>query len=170
MLIVHGVYRWWPKRVAFRNDYCLSCEAPRRAVAIRTFDVGHIFWIPLIPVGFWKHWSCATCRRDPHAATKMRRVFKWIGLVCLVLLSILFWATDINSELGAVSWALRILPTGGAIALFIHLMVSPKDPKLRDLLAAIPPASDSVCPFCTTPLMAGEGGRWSCPACGAVRY
>lgn len=169
MFIIHGVYRWWPKRVAFRNDYCRSCQAPRRAIATRTFDVGHIFWIPLVPVGFWKHWSCATCRRDPHAATRTRRIFKWIGLVCLILLSIMFWATDINAEHGSVSWALRILPTGGAIALFIHLLVTPKEPSLREQLAAIPPADDTICPFCATPLMAGADLRWSCPACGVVR-
>jgi hypothetical protein len=172
MFIIHGVYRWWPKRVAFRNDYCRSCEAPRRAIATRTFDVGHIFWVPLIPVGFWKHWSCATCRRDPHAATKTRRIFKWIGLVCLILLAIMFWTLpDPDIGVAGVAWALRILSTGGAIALLIHLIVTPKDAKLRDLLTAIPPASDSICPFCATPLMAGiDGGRWTCPNCGAVRY
>jgi len=82
----------------------------------------------------------------------------------------MFWATPADPAVSLIAWALRILPTGGAIALFIHLMVTPKDAKLAELLAAIPPASDSACPFCATPLMAGDGGRWACPACGAVRY
>src|ERR1700686_3493787 len=47
MLIIRGSYHFWPKRVAFRNDYCLRCQAPRRSIAIRTFDVGHLFWNPI---------------------------------------------------------------------------------------------------------------------------
>jgi len=170
MFLIHGAYHWWPKRVGFRNDYCLSCEGPRRAIATRTFDVGHILFIPILPIGYWKHWTCSQCWRDPHAPPKTRRVFKQIGFVCLVLLAVMFWSVPASDAVvEPIAWVLRILPTGGAIALFIHLMVTPKDPKLRDLLAAIPSASDSDCLFCATPLMAGEGGHWSCPACGAVR-
>ena len=51
MFVIHGAYHFWPKRVAFRNDYCFTCGQACRAVAIRTFDVGHIFWIPILPVG-----------------------------------------------------------------------------------------------------------------------
>ena len=54
MLVIHGVYRWGRKLVAYRNDYCLSCAAPRLAFQHRTFDVLHAFWIPLIPIGLWK--------------------------------------------------------------------------------------------------------------------
>jgi hypothetical protein len=171
MFLIRGVYHFWPKRVGFRNDYCRSCEGPRRAIATRSFDVGHVFFVPILPVGFWKRWSCTQCRRNPHAPAKTRRVFKWIGLVCLILLAIMFWTATDDPEFSLIAWALRILPAGGAIALLINLLVTPKDPRLRELLAAIPPASDSACPFCATPLMAGgDGGHWSCPSCGAVRY
>lgn len=174
MLIIHGVYHFSPKKVAFRNDYCLSCEAPRRSIAVRSFDVGHIFWVPLVPVGFWKHWSCSVCRRDPHANPKTRRSFKWIGLVCLVLLAVMFWTAPENQDFGVMLWILRIAPVGGAVALLIQLLHAPNEPSMRERLAAIPPADDSVCPFCSTPLTAGAIGagssRWSCPACGAERY
>ena len=174
MFLIHGAYHFWPKKVAFRNDYCLSCVAPRRSIAVRTFDVGHVYWVPLVPVGFWKHWSCTVCRRDPHANPKTRRSLKWVGLVCLILLSVMFWSIPANADLGVLPWIMRILPLGGAVALFIQLMRTPKEPSLRERLAAIPPAADSICPFCSTPLMAGgisaSGSRWSCPACGAERY
>ena len=81
MLIVRGSYHFWPKRVAFRNDYCLRCQAPRRSIAIRTFDVRHLFWIPILPVGFWKRWQCEVCGQAPHIYPKVRRFFKWVGLV-----------------------------------------------------------------------------------------
>ncbi len=169
-MLVHGVYHFWPKRVAFRNDYCLSCEAPRRAIATRTFDVGHIFWVPLVPVGFWKHWACTVCRRDPHVNPKTRPAFKWIGLICLLLLSGMFWATPIDASVSILGWLLRVGPLVGAAALLFQLLHTPSEPSLRERLAAIPPASDSVCPFCGTPLIAGSHVHWSCPACGAERW
>lgn len=170
MFLVYGAYHFWPKRVAFRDDYCLGCEAPRRSIALRTFDVGHIFWIPILPVGFWKHWKCSMCHRNPHANAKTRRPFKWIGMVCLVLISLLFWMTPVDPTAAAFSWGFRLVPLAGAGALLIHLMVTEKEPSLRERLAAIPPAADMVCPFCSMPLMAGTGPRWSCPGCGAERY
>jgi hypothetical protein len=93
MFIVYGSYHFWPKKVGFRDGYCLGCQAPRRSIAIRTLDVGHMFWIPILPVGFWKHCKSSMCNRDPHANTKTRRSFKWIGLVCLILISLGFWTT-----------------------------------------------------------------------------
>jgi hypothetical protein len=170
MLLIHGVYHFWPKRVAFRDDYCLSCDGPRRAIARRTFDVGHIFWVPLIPVGIWKHWACTACRRDPHASPKTRRWLKWVGLICLVLLSAMFWATPIDASVSVLGWLLRVGPLVGAAVLLYQVLAFPLEPSLRARLAAIPPASDSVCPFCQTPLMAGSGVHWACPSCGAERW
>ncbi len=170
MLIVYGSYHFWPKKVGFRDDYCLGCQAPRRSVAIRTLDVGHFFWIPILPVGFWKHWKCSMCHRDPHANTRTRRSFKWIGLVCLILIAFGFWTIPVDPDASAFYWGFRLVPLAGTVALLIHLMVTEKEPSLRQRLAAIPPAADVTCPFCSTPLVAGTGPRWSCPGCSVERY
>jgi len=169
MFIVTGAYHFWPKRVAFRNDYCLTCHAPRRSTAVRTVDVGHIFWIPILPVGLWKHWKCDVCGQDPHVNPKTRRSFKWAGLVCLIFFSLVFWMQPIESDF-ALSWFFRIAASTGAILLLLHLLRTPSEPSLKQRLATIPHAADVVCPFCQTPLVAGTSARWSCPACGAVRY
>jgi len=168
MFIVTGAYHFWPKRVAFRDDYCLSCAAPCRSIAVRSFDVGHIYWIPILPVGFWRHWRCMACNRDPHVSPKTRRSFLWAGLLCLVAVSVVLWALPSNAELGASGWILRFAAPAAAVALFVYLLRVPSTTSLRERLAAIPPATDAVCPFCSTPLLAGP--RWSCPGCGTVRY
>jgi hypothetical protein len=168
MFIIHGAYHFRPKPVAFRDDYCLSCQAPRRAIAIQTFDVGHIFWIPVLPVGRWKHWKCIACRKDPHVNPKTRRSLLWAGLLCLIAVSVILWGSP-DFEPGATVWILRISGPAAAIWLLSHLLRTPKGPTLRERLAAIPPAADAICPFCATPLICGSA-RWSCPACKAVRY
>ena len=169
MYIVHGAYHFWPKRVAFRNDYCLGCDKPRLSFAVRTFDVGHVFWIPILPVGFWKHWKCSECGRDPHVHVKTRRSFKWIGFGCLVLLSGMFWLTPTGSNDG-LTWFFRIAAPAGGTFLLRHLLRTPAEPSLKDHLSKIQPAADVVCPFCGTPLGVSSEGRWTCPACRCVRY
>ena len=139
MFIVYGAYHFWPKRIAFRDDYCLSCHAPRRSLALRTFDVGHVFWIPILPVGFWKHWKCTVCGRDPHVNPRTRRSFKWAGLVCLVGASAILWEIPSDGDFGAVGWILRIAAPAAAILLLIHLLGALKQPSLRQKLAEIPP-------------------------------
>lgn len=117
MFIIHGAYHFWPKRVAFRDDYCLSCQTPRRSIAFRTFDVGHVFWIPILPVGFWKHWKCTACGRDPHVNPRTRRSFKWAGLIVLIGASVMLWEIPSDADFGAVGWILRIAAPAAAILL-----------------------------------------------------
>ncbi len=169
MRVIRGAYHFWPKRVAFRDDYCLRCRAPRRAVATRSFDVGHIFWIPILPVGYWRHWTCAECGHDPHKSRRTRRRFLWAGWLCLAAVSVLLWAMPSENDLGAGGWTLRIAAPLAAILLFAYLLRAPNDPSLRERLAALPPTADVVCPFCSTALVSG-GARWSCPGCEVVRY
>ncbi len=168
MFIIHGAYHWWPKRVGFRNDYCLRCKAERSAVCIRTFDIGHIFWIPCLPIGLWKHWKCSVCGRDPHKNPKTSRMAKWIWLAFLVVLSASFWIAPVEPGDAAITWIFRIGAAAGALLLLINLLRTPKDPSLREKMERVLPAMDSICPFCRTPLLGGE--RWSCPMCGVVRY
>ena len=168
MFIIHGAYHWLPKRVAFRNDYCLSCEAPRRSIRIRTLDVGHIFWIPVLPVGFWKRWLCTVCGRNPHENPQTRRSFKWAGLVVLILITVALWAEPVPPDFVIGGWIIRFgAPLAAALTLR-HLLRTPKDPSLKERLSTIQPATETICPFCNTQLLLAT--QWSCPACGVVRY
>ena len=169
MFIFRGAYHWWPKQVAFRNDYCVTCRAQRRSVAVRSFDVGHFFWIPLLPVGFWRHWRCTECGRHPHRTSRFWRRLRWRGMSLLVVLSVMFWAAPINSDFALGLWVCRIAAPVGAGILLIRTLRQLFQPSLRTRLRSIPPAEDTICPFCQTTLVTGTGSRWSCPACGVVR-
>ena len=174
MFAIHGTYHFKPKRLAFRNDYCLRCGQPRRAVQVRTFDVWHIFWIPVLPLGFWKPWICTVCGGQPHITTKTRRPFKWAGVFVLLVFSAAFWAMPVEPEEPdaapiAISWVVRIGGPLGAILVLIHLLRSPRDPSLKERLAGVQPASDTSCPFCGAQLLM-LASQCSCPVCGVVRF
>jgi len=170
MLIIRGAYHLWPKAVAFRNDYCLKCRAPRRAIAVRSFDIGHIFWIPLLPVGFWRHWKCTECGRDPHGKSRWRRARLQSGLFILIPLSIVFWAIPADSDFAMGAWFCRIAAPLAAAGVALQLLRQIRRRSLRQGLRQVTPAADTICPFCATPLITGFGMRWSCPGCGVVRY
>ena len=168
MRIVYGMYSFRAKRLKFRNDYCLSCQAFRRSVLVRTVDVGHFYWIPVLPLGVWKRWRCTVCGKQPHVRTTTRRAFKWVGLVLLIGLAATFWAAPMDPDFVVGTWVIRVVAPVAAILTFGHLLRAPKDISLERMLAGVVPASDTVCPFCGAQLMM-LGPESSCPICGVVR-
>ena len=125
MIVVYGEYHWWPKRIAFRNDYCLSCAAERRSIRIRAFLVLHVFGIPILPAGFYKNWRCSVCSRDPHMNPKPSRLFKWLGLYTLIVFALMLWAVP---DLVPGSRLVLIGSLMGATLMFLHLLLTRKDP------------------------------------------
>jgi hypothetical protein len=168
VLILHGVYYFRQKRVAFRNDYCLSCGQPRRSMQIRSFNAWHIFWIPVLPLGFHKRWLCTVCGRDPHVYPGTRRAFKWAGLFVILIAGAAFWTMPLTPDVLVLGWVIRLAAPVGAVLTLRHLLRTPKDTSLQEKLAAIPPASDTTCPFCNSNLLV-LSSQSSCPTCGVLR-
>jgi len=110
----------------------------------------------------------AQLAEDPHVLPRTRRSFKWAGLVVLIFLGILFWAAPVTPDFVIGSWIFRLAAPVAAVWLLIHLLLTDKDPSLKEKLAAVPPATELVCPYCATPMVGGA--HWSCPACGVARY
>ncbi len=167
MLIIHGTYHFFARKTGFRNDYCLSCNAKTRSFRVRTFDVLHLFWIPLLPLDFWSRWFCGTCGKRPHSNVRTRRSFKVAGLVLLVALAVIFWSLPVDPGKAVGFWFCRLASPLGIVATFIHLRNAKRGPNLKEFLAAVEPANDFVCPICGTPLVAS--GIWTCPRCGIQR-
>lgn len=168
LLLIHGTYRFRAQRLAFRNDYCLSCARPCRSVQVRTFDAWHIFWMPVVPLGFHKRWLCTICGHQPHVYPGTRRGFKWAGIVVLLMFSAAFWARPLTPDILVLGWLIRIAAPLGAILTLVHLLRTPRDASLKEKLSVIPPASDTVCPFCGSNLLA-LSSQCTCPTCGVLR-
>ena len=97
-----------------------------------------------------------------------RRGFKWAGVFILLLFAALFWAEPVTPDFVAGTWTFRIGAPAGAVLTLVYLLRTAKEPSLKARLAMIPPAADTVCPFCGTPLLV-LASRCSCPGCGVVR-
>jgi len=168
MIVIHGLYRFAQKRLAFRNDFCLACEAPRLAIQVRSFNVVHLYWIPVLPLGLWRRWCCSTCGRNPHERVRTKRFYKVLLVLMLALMALPFWFAPLGPEAPDWVWPARVLSllaVCGAIwwATYGHRA----GPSLRERLASVSPYQDRTCPLCGGTLF--DNPRWHCPACGVER-
>jgi hypothetical protein len=169
VLILHGVYAFSKKVVGYRNDYCLKCNAPRRALQVRSFKVLHLFFVPLVPLGLWREWECSVCGSDPHAQVGTRKSMKWAGVVALIVVAVIAWVGPTKDEKDVeFMWAMRIGCPLAAVALAIHTARSAPDANLSALLKQVPPADEIACALCGGVLISGE--RWRCSHCGVQRF
>lgn len=173
MLLIHGTYHWSRRLLAFRNDYCLACAAPRLAFLHRTFDAFHIFFIPVLPLGYWKRWLCGECGANPHRRPTIARPLKWIGIGLLVVGSIVFWTTAPDARGGSdadpvMVWTFRIgLPVAAVFAIR-HTAMTKRPERLAERLRGIAPNHDGTCPRCGTPLTVAAPW-YRCGSCGLER-
>jgi len=148
MIFIHGgTYHWKPRRIAFRADYCRACDASRISVLIRTVDVLHLFWIPVLPIGIWSRWFCSSCGHRPHQATRTRRGFIVAGAIILALVSTAVWVPW-NEAVPLLVWMLRFV-----LPLFTLLVIRaawrwPTEPDYQARLAQVAEFQGWVCPLC----------------------
>lgn len=171
MVVLFGIRAWKRKVVAYRNDFCLACEAPVRAHQIRSLQTFHLFFIPVLPLYPRWDWECSRCERPPHSdpQTHPQKTFKRLLVFFSGMFALVVWVAP-PSETGnspAVNWVLRIVLTSAflvslwyAVKLKVSLFLSQK-------LKEIKPDEGHLCALCDTPLMPGP--RWRCPGCGVVR-
>jgi fatty acid desaturase len=168
-LLVFGIYSFKRKVVAYRNDFCLSCEATRRAYQTRSFDMFHLFFIPVLPLGFWRRWRCSVCGGDPHINRRTRKSFKWAGVVALAFFAAAVWlapSAEFEYPIAAV-WLIRIGFSIAFVFALRHTLKSKPDLRLSEKLKEVIPAEDNVCPLCNGPIVIGD--RWRCSQCGVER-
>ena len=166
MFVIYGLYRWFPKTLGFRRDYCRACQSETVAVRVRTVKVFHVFWVPLLPVGWWSGWHCQACGKAPHAVAETRKGFKIAGAVLLALGAVSFWLAPLPPDEiePAMLWGMRIgLPVATALVVWsIFRHVDP--PAFKQRLAVVRPHDGPDCLLCGGVLQLGTPTR--CGACG----
>jgi len=160
MLLIHGRYKFRRRPSGFRNGYCHHCEACTRHLQYRFFVVGHLFWIPILPLGFWREWRCSQCEHDP--APVMRRPFYWLLWIFLLLVGVSGWILPVDAARPAVSWLMRLgLPVvwlGLSYCLF-----RPRKP-----IQQCAPADEKSCPVCQAPMLRTSPPH--CSSCGIKQW
>ena len=171
MALIHwGIYRFADRIVGYRNDYCLRCESHRLALRHRSFRVVHIWFVPLIPLGWSKSWRCRVCGGDPHVRVKTRESIRWAGTIAVGLLAGIGWLAQPGRrpEDFWYIWGLRIGATTICAAGVRLSLRSPAEVDLAEKLRSIEPNLDRTCVVCGAE-MARNKPIWTCPNCGVER-
>jgi hypothetical protein len=85
MIIIYGLHKFDRHYVGYRQDFCNQCRTHVTAKRMRYFRCGHLFFIPLLPLGYRETWHCAQCNGDPRARYVER---PWLLIVGAVLLGL----------------------------------------------------------------------------------
>ncbi len=150
------------------KDFCNRCEAQTLAEQWTSFDVMHLYFIPLVPLGWRRRWHCGQCGEDPRARTRTSSVSKKLGLGVLAFLCLLMifvgWSVPVMPPDEGLSWALRFaFPLAAGLSLYFGFICNTRrNDDVRNALqrSQVLPLSDEDC---RVPLL--QPVR-RCPACG----
>jgi hypothetical protein len=178
MMLIWGRYFFGKTRVGVKRDYCNGCKSEVVAMQVRTFDMLHLFFIPLIPLGFVKRWYCTQCGLDPRvrfgvSSGVIKFALAAAGLV-LALASYGIWSVTLGPDDPILlTYALRLVLPAGLAALiyygFIRKPTRPSDPNNERLRMAVVPLDTNECYFCHTPLPKGFVHP-VCTGCGVQTF
>ncbi len=164
MFFIFGTHLFGLKRYAYKYMECSHCETPRLFMQTRGFAWGHLFWIPLIPLGYQSSWHCASCTKEDNT---MPTSFVVKLLLLVALLGAFYMATigELSENLGeyAIWWqgGIGILLLWSMYETFNHFKKKEKN-KYRYMY----PLPDSeYCAICDGELNTTERGEFQCKDC-----
>jgi hypothetical protein len=165
MLIVYGTYRLAPRLVGYRNDWCNHCDKPVLAQQWRSFYLGHLFWIPVLPLGFHKVWRCKVCTNNPRARLRTSLGIIVAGLIAFSAIFVMTLFGPNSGKEAAMVWGMR-LGSGGLAVVFALWLRS----RLKELPPQqnVEPLRNDRCLLCDGQMT--DHPQWHCVNCGVIRY
>lgn len=64
-MLIWGMYEIKKLILGYRQGLCNYCNAPVLIWRRRYFRLGHLFFLPLLPLGWAECWICSQCENDP---------------------------------------------------------------------------------------------------------
>jgi len=172
MFVITGTYNFRPRVVAFRSDYCRNCQSKSISFARRTFDVFHLFWIPVIPLGIWTRWYCHQCGERPHEGNAIRKSVRIFIAVFFLLLSALFWLVTLLPILNLVpqspddkGFLISAIVMSVLLVLSLFWVWRYRSDEFESHIREVQTFADHSCPLCSGRL--DLSNTLTCRECGA---
>lgn len=173
-MIIAGMYYFGRKIIGVRKDFCANCKRECISQQWQSFYCYHLFFIPLIPLGWHRDWVCTLCMQDPRRKPMLKPLLTILGiLVALICGALAFsaWMSPTEEFGGAkVSWTLRVLPLAVSVFLIWLIFLRPRapEPSIEQGRAMLTPLNDQECFFCHGPLEPYP--KLHCPSCKVTVY
>lgn len=178
MFLLHGHYKFLPRRAAVRAEWCTACRAPRVGVGTRSLAVLHLFWIPVLPVARATDWACAACGENPVVRlvtprSRTRWLLAFAGFLAAVSLGLLVatlltgrdpLASGASRRSDGLASAATFLVMAGIFAgVAIRRRRQAAEPGAVEARPAVAPLSGDACPLCGDLMLTRSNPR--CPRC-----
>jgi len=165
MFFIFGTHLFGLRRYAYKYMMCSNCDMSRLFIQTRGFAWGHLFWIPLIPLGYHYSWHCASCAKENNK-TPISFVFK---LIMLLALSVIFYILTLGQETtvpvdkSIIWWQVGVgsLLVWSIYETFNHFKKKEKN-KHKYML---PLPDKEYCAICDGELETTEKGKLQCTDC-----
>ena len=158
----YGVYHLGRKLVACRADYCTNCLRPTFTEGFRSFAILHVWFIPILPLGFRIRWVCSDCHRDPERQRPDNMGIVVAGALAgalMIFISIMVSLESNNLE----AWPLTLF--GAALlSVCLYLLHSSRRTRYAAGKSGVTPLPTDACPYCREPIL--PGAKPACQACG----
>lgn len=152
MFLIHGVYHFRNRKIGLKKDFCNKCMAERVVELWRSFECGHLYGIPLAPMGWRSKWKCSRCGNDPEKRYRTSKaVLVTGGVALLCMLPILLLAAQGDED----AWVMRgvgiVFGIAGCVVIYFAFKRKPIDENaLRNSI--VPLNENDPCPDCGKPL------------------
>jgi hypothetical protein len=131
------------------------------------FDMGHLFFIPILPMGFRNRWHCTICGSNPHERARTSKVLIGFLAVLVAVMVFLFWLPPlIPASEPATVWGFRFGTLAALAGLIYWLRISKPAPDLKEKLAGVQPLPNDKCIYCQGDLDRDA----ACPTCKVQRH
>jgi hypothetical protein len=173
MIIIYGTHRFGLKKTGVRKDFCNACQRECVAELYESFDCGHFFYIPILPLGRKRRWICTLCHKDPRARYKTSKTIRFLALIIFPFIAFPFLFLGVRSliEDSDGAWAALVI---GAILLIpwigmLHTLIKPKQgPDEDERRRGVVPLSQEECFYCHGPVT--NSTHPECHSCGITIY
>jgi hypothetical protein len=150
---IHGQYHFNKKIIGYGRCTCFKCNNSDIALVSRSFQVIHLFWVPIIPVGIVKHNICSNCKNKNELSIFRSDTLKFlvttqaIGLTALLLGAALMLPDFVKiTDNYSYYFAYFFLAAGTIICAYgwydLHKAKKHNAITSKDIV---------TCPFCSTP-------------------
>ncbi len=161
--IVFGTYFFRRRKIGARNDFCNACKREGLSELWRSFDWGHVWGIPLLPLGTREHWRCTHCRKDPRGRYKIGNFVKIFALLVFAAFFALSCVSVSKPGSSNQLWEYRVV--FGLIVLgLLYSLLKPKRGMTEDeRRKAVVPLGSENCVYCRSHLVSLP--HLGCPNC-----
>ena len=163
MIIFYGRYHFGLRKIGARKDFCNACERVCLSELWRSFDCGHVFWIPLLPLGSRERWLCTLCHENPRARYKTGRLAKIGGLFATAVFSVAMFSVEPKPDDVGFMWGARAFFVLAFLGLLYSLLKRKPTLTEDERRQAVAPLSAYTCVYCRAPLATQP--LLHCPRC-----